>query len=275
MECDSCMFQDVQHTFFKSGGQGKGLAERIHDLFGGRYILDKSWTCSGWDNDELTREQLKYATLDVVCTYVLYCKAAHNVECFRTADSSQKHITFLAHNHTQGVTKEHGFSCTEDFLGHNEHGIPSSSWGFVITRPDNGARRQIHSKGFQVCVNNVPPDHINVDAFFSLLDENKFCCALCSACFETYKTWISCNRTDDAGYVFMRSYESSVQKRIDRVASDDNEQRAYYCASAVAECFSMIAPQKNFPSLVKAVRSDIYFGYIRDTLVHLTSRDCS
>jgi hypothetical protein len=27
--------------------------------------------------------------------------------------------------------------------------------------------------------------------------------------------------------------------------------------------------------LVKAVRSDIYFGYIRDTLGHLTSRDCS
>ena len=108
MECDSCMFQDVQHEFFKSGGKGKSVAERIHDLFGGRYILDKSWTCSGWDNDELTREQLKYATLDVVCTYVLYLKANHNIECFRTADSSQKHITFLAHNLTQGVTKEHG-----------------------------------------------------------------------------------------------------------------------------------------------------------------------
>jgi hypothetical protein len=267
VKCDSCTFEDVQHKFFTSGGKGKGVAECIHDLFGGRYILDKSWTCSGWDNDELTREQLKYATLDVVCTYVLYLKAKHNVECFRTADSSQKHITFLAHNLNQGLTKVHGFSCTEDFLGHNEHGIASSSWGFVlITRP----RRQIHAKGFQFCVNNVPPDEINVDAFFSLLDKNKFCCALCSACFETYKTWDSCTRTDDTGYVFMRPNEPTVQKRIDRVASDDNEQRAYYCASAVAECFSMIAPQKNFPSLVKAVRSDIYFGYIRDTLGHLT-----
>jgi hypothetical protein len=120
-----------------------------------------------------------------------------------------------------------------------------------------------------------PPDQINVDAFFSLLDKNKFCCTLCSDCFETYKTWDSCTRTNDTGYVFMRPNEPTVQKRIDPVASDDNEQRAYYCASAVAECFSMIAPQKNFPSLVKAVRSDIYFGYIRDTLGHLTSRDCS
>jgi hypothetical protein len=275
VKCNSCIFQDVQREFFTSGGKGKGVADCILDLFDGRYTLDKSWTCSGWDNDELTREQLKYATLDVVCTYVLFFKAKYNVECFRTADSSQNHITFLAHNLTQGVTKEHGFSCTEDFLGHNHHGIASSSWGFVITRPDVGARRQIHAKGFQVCVNNVPPDQINVDAFCSLLDKNKFCCTLCSACFETYKTWDSCTRTDDTGYVFMRPNEPTVQKRIDRVASDDNEQRAYYCASAVAECFSMIAPQKNFPSLVKAVRSDIYFGYIRDTLVHLTSMGCS
>ena len=30
VECDSCMFQDVQHEFFKSGGKGKSVAECIH-----------------------------------------------------------------------------------------------------------------------------------------------------------------------------------------------------------------------------------------------------
>jgi hypothetical protein len=280
--CDSSSFEDVQQQFLTPGakkGKLPSLAKCIEDMFGGRYTFNKSWTCSGWDNDELTLGQLKYATLDVVGPYVLYANQKHKVACFSIQDQSSKYITFLEHNLTSHATNARGFSCTDNFLGHNAiHGVASASWGFMMgwngVSSAASEKKQIYAKGFQISQgeDRVPSGPVNIDRFFSLLEKNKLCCALCSGCFEHYKTWDSCFRTGDA-YVLKRNQESS-KTVVDRVSSDDDEQRAFFCASALADCFLMIIPpERNYKLLVKAVLSDIFYGYIHETLAHLTLRN--
>ena len=282
VRCDSCTFVDVQEKHLKFAakkGQLPSLAECITNMFGGRYILNKSWTCSGWDNDELTQGQLNYATLDVVCPYVLYANSEKHHVCFQNSDQNSKYITFFEHNLTTRVTKQRGFSSTANFLGHNAiHGVPTASRGFVMGWNSTGKRKQIYAKGFQTSQGEerVPSESVNLDRFFSLLEQNKLCCALCSACFEHYQTWSSF-RYENYAYYLRRPDRSCETKRFDPVANDSDEQRALFCAIALADCFLMIPPQSDYKGvltlLVKAVRSDIFYGYIHETLALLTLRN--
>ena len=141
-----------------------------------------------------------------------------------------------------------------------------------------GKRKQIYAKGFQTSQGEerVPSESVNLDRFFSLLEQNKLCCALCSACFEHYQTWSSF-RYENYAYYLRRPDRSCETKRFDPVANDSDEQRALFCAIALADCFLMIPPQSDYKGvltlLVKAVRSDIFYGYIHETLALLTLRD--
>jgi hypothetical protein len=63
---------------------------------------------------------------------------------------------------------------------------------------------------------------------------------------------------------------STLQTSVEKQSTDTDEQDAFFCLSMVA-CFLRRNPSAdNLQSLKKSVCSDIYFGYIRETLAHLT-----
>jgi hypothetical protein len=50
MSC-SATFINVQKKYSLTRGLLKALADGVSDLFSATYVLNKSWTLSGWDNE--------------------------------------------------------------------------------------------------------------------------------------------------------------------------------------------------------------------------------
>jgi hypothetical protein len=245
----NCTFRDLQREY-STPSQSKGLAACIEDLFARKYILNKDWRLSGWDNDPLTKGQLRYAALDVICCHALYIASEESglggrdsVYCCRDG----KHITFYALNSdSSGKYKkvEHGFSYTPDFLGHYNNGSVSQGFRFSKSPPlPQGFRA---SEDASHCLVSV-----NVREFENLLNECKFCCSLCSSC------WVK---------------QSNRRMTCSAISDENDEQKAYACVSMLASFFQLQVCTENLQCLKKSVCSDIYYGYIHETLAHLLPR---
>lgn len=55
-----------------------------------------------------------------------------------------------------------------------------------------------------------------------------------------------------------------------KVSNNTDEEDAFLCLSMVASFFRMSPSEDHLQSLKKSVCSDIHYGYIRETLAHLT-----
>lgn len=250
----NCVFVDLQHEY--SDSKLKGLADCIEDLFDGMYILNKDWRLSGWDNDSLTRGQLSYAALDVVCCHALYIASKKRVHILGGRDSvyckNGKHITFYALNSdSSGKFKrvEHGFAYAPDFLGHYNNGSVSHGFRFSKSPP--------LPQGFKA-FDDASHRHVslNVRDFENLLNDSKFCCSLCSSCWDK------------------QSNRSNWRISSD-ITGDKDEQKANACVSMLASFFQLQVSAENLQGLKNSVCSDIYYGYIRETLAYLLPADAS
>ena len=230
-----------------------GLAECIANLFEGKYILNKAWRLSGWDNNPLTKGQLRYAALDVVCCHALYIASKERVPSLGGRDSvycrDGKYITFYALNSDSSDKVKHGFSFAPDFLGHYINGSVSKGFRFSESPPLPQGFRAF--EGTSPC----PAVSVNVREFERLLKECKFCCSLCSSC------WVK---------------QSHQRTRVGTTSSAQPEyvddQNAYECVSMLASFFQLHISEENMQCLKKSVCSDIYYGYICETLAHLLPR---
>jgi hypothetical protein len=245
-------FLDVQSEYTPPRCPKIGLADCIDCLFEGKYVLNKDWRLSGWDNNPLTKGQLRYAALDVVCCHALYI-ASKKRDPFLGRDSvycrDGNYITFYALNSDSSDKVKHGFSFAPDFLGHYINGSVSKGFRFSESPP--------LPQGFRAFEGTSPCGavSVNVRAFERLLKECKFCCSLCSSC------WVK---------------QSHQRTRVGTTSSAQPEyvddQNAYECVSMLASFFQLHISEENMQCLKKSVCSDIYYGYICETLAHLLPR---
>jgi hypothetical protein len=181
-------------------------------------------------------------------------------------ESLDMHITFYAFDSSQPSKFKHGFSFTSDFLGHWKKG--SIFRGFAFDSSKSLPQTQLH--GFRALEDTSHSvKRVDVNRFVMLLNSFKFCCPLCSSCWVLQKEWrfFALERGDFSYLKFEKAATiiNTVQKR----STDTDEQNAFCCLSMVA-CFLRMKPSAdNLQSLKKSVCSDIYFGYIRETLAHL------
>jgi hypothetical protein len=261
LPCCEATFIDVQ-AIFSNPSQKKGLASATAELFAEKYVLDKAWTLSGWDNPILTKGQLRYATLDVVCCHALYAAYVVGKDSVYETDDHE-YITFYARDISKkdASKMKHGFSFTSTFLGHYTNGVMSR--GF--TGP------ALHPTGF-VALDETSHGkvHVDVSAFVKLLNDSKFCCALCSRCSVLQKKWNFFAISPFKIFSFMKSTNQAALKvSVQNVSNDSDEQRSYYCVSMLASFFQMSVSASQLQSLKMSVCSDIFYGYIRETLAHL------
>ena len=245
-------FLDVQSEYTPPRRPKIGLADCIDCLFEGKYVLNKDWRLSGWDNNPLTKGQLRYAALDVVCCHALYI-ASKTRDPFLGRDSvycrDGNYITFYALNSDSSDKVKHGFSFAPDFLGHYINGSVSKGFRFSESPP--------LPQGFRAFEGTSPCGavSVNVREFDRLLKECKFCCSLCSSC------WVK---------------QSHQRTRVGTTSSAQPEyvddQNAYECVSMLASFFQLHISEENMQCLKKSVCSDIYYGYICETLAHLLPR---
>jgi hypothetical protein len=255
----TCSFQDLQDKF-STPQQQKGLDDCVANLFLGKYVLSKTWTLSGWDNPQLTKDQIRYASLDVVACHALYLSALEK----SVFESCDRYITFYAFDSSQSSKFKHGFSFTSDFLGHYKNGLISRGFAF-----DSSESPQLH--GFRAL--DFTSHHVNqvdVNCFIRLLNNFKFCCSLCSSCWVFQKDW-RFFAVDRGCFSFIKCRKAVLlHSSVPLQSTNTDEQDAFFCLSMVA-CFLRMNPSAhNLQSLKKSVCSDIYYGYIRQTLAHLT-----
>jgi ubiquitin C-terminal hydrolase len=257
----NCFFVDVQKDY--SPAERKlGLADCIEKLFASKYVLNKTWRLSGWDNNPLTKGQLTYAALDVVCCHALY--VAKNIGRDSVYVTDGKYITFYACDiHSQSKAK-HGFSFAPDFLGHYNNGTVSRGFQFSQSPP--------LLQGF-IALEDASHGVASVDlqSFVDLLNGFQLCCALCSSCLDRTKWKIDlttgsnlCSYTKGGKKEDLLRYE---------VSNNASEQNAYYCLSILASVLELSPSRENLQRLKQSVCSDIYYGYIRETLGHLITDD--
>jgi hypothetical protein len=257
-----CSFDDLQLKF-STTGQMKGLDDCVADLFREKYVLSKTWTLSGWDNPQLTKDQIRYASLDVVACHALFLSGLEKL----VFESLDMHITFYAFDSSQPSKFKHGFSFTSDFLGHFKRG--SISRGFAFDLSKSLPQTQLH--GFRALEDTSHGvNKVVVNRFVMLLNSFKFCCSLCSSCWVLQKEWRFFLK-ERGSFSYLKSQKgSTLQTSVEKQSTDTDEQDAFFCLSMVA-CFLRMKPSAdNLQSLKKSVCSDIYFGYIRETLAHLT-----
>ena len=255
-------FKDVQKEY-SSSSQLKGLGKAIQELLEHKYVLDKNWRLSGWDNVPLTKGQLKYAALDVVCCHALYVAFLHGSHS--VYETEGKHITFYACDCQSGSKVKQGFSFAPDFLGHYNNDTVSRGFQFSQSRP-------LMLQGFRVLEDaNYTSACVNVNEFVDLLNNFKFCCALCSSCW--FRTEFKINLTK--GKNLCSITKGGKIAHVPRCEVSDNafEQKAYDCLTILASGLELsleLSPSKeNLHHLNQSVRSDIFYGYIRETLGHL------
>ena len=260
----NCTFEDVQLSY-SSRAQKKGLDKCIEDLFKRKYVLNKNWRLSGWDNNPLSKGQLRYAALDVVCCHALYI--ANKVGPDFVYDSNGDHVTFYAHDIVSGCKVKHGFSFAPEFLGHYNNGSVSRGFRFSQSPPLLQGFRAFEDASHGVV-------SVNVVSFVRLLNDFQFCCALCSSCWVR-KEW----RFDfiaGSGLFSCMKGPKEVNLLIDKVSDNADEQNAYYCLSMLALVLELPPSKENLQCLKQSVCSDIYYGYIRETLALLfTNADAS
>jgi len=114
------------------------------------------------------------------------------------------------------------------------------------------------------------------DKFLDLMNDNKFCCALCSNFFQAHKSWHSVLWTGGKIVFVRNSMQVPFSFEPEELSKNRDEQCAFVCLSALAPCFlamrSFGFSKSNLKLLVQSVRSDIYYGYIFNTLAHLIPR---
>jgi ubiquitin C-terminal hydrolase len=260
VEISGSRFEDVQKKY-SSSSQKKGLNTAIQDLLGGKYVLNKNWRLSGWDNDPLTKGQLRYAALDVVCCHALYTarKFGRDSVCY----TNDNHITFYAYNSITQSKVKHGFSFAPDFLGHYNNGSVSRGFRFSQSPPI--------LQGFEAVVN---ASHglisFSVQQFMQLLNEFKLCCALCSSCWVR-KEWRVVSTSGNTSFCYTTGTErSEFHSVVHRVSENFDEQNAYCCVSMLASFLQLQPSKENLQCLTRSVCSDIHYGYIHETLAHLS-----
>jgi hypothetical protein len=254
-----CSFEDLQLKF-STPEQKKGLDDCVADLFREKYVLSKTWTLSGWDNPQLTKDQIRYASLDVVACHALFLSGLKKL----VFESCDVYITFYAFDSSQSSKFKHGFSFTSDFLGHYKVG--SISRGFAF---DSSKSPQLH--GFRALdYTSHGVNQVDVNCFIRLLNSFKFCCSLCSSCWVLQKEW-RFFVSDCGSFSYLKSHRAApLCSSVQKLSTNTDEQDAFFCLSMVA-CFLRMKPSAdNLQSLKKSVCSDIYYGYIRETLAHLT-----
>jgi hypothetical protein len=251
-------FKDVQ-SLYSSKSQLKGLGEGIQELFDDKYVLNKNWRLSGWDNVPLSKGQLTYAALDVVCCHALYVANMFKPHSVYHADGN--HITFYAFDIQSRSKVKHGFSFAPDFLGHYNNGTVSRGFQFSESRP-------LKLQGF-----GAPEDtnhrlaSVDVQCFVDLLNDFKFCCALCSSCW--FRTESKINLTEGTNLCSITKVGKIAHLLRYKVSDSAYEQNAYDCLSMLASVLELSPSEENLHHLNQSVCSDIYYGYIRETLGHL------
>jgi hypothetical protein len=250
--------EDVQ-KLYSSSSQLKGLDTGIQELFDNKYVLNKNWRLSGWDNDPLSKGQLTYAALDVVCCHALYVADKFKRHSVYQADGN--HITFYAFDIQRQSKVKHGFSFAPDFLGHYNNGTVSRGFHFSESRP-------LKLQGF-----GAPEDtnhrlaKVDVQRFVYLLNDFKFCCALCTSCW--FRTESKIHLTEGTNLCSITKVGKIEHLLRDKVSDSAYEQNAYDCLSILASVLELSPSEENLHHLNQSVRSDIYYGYIRETLGHL------
>lgn len=258
MSCSST-FIDVQKMYSPDRGTPKGISDCVETLFSGTIVLNKSWTLSGWDNEQLTREQLTYATLDVVACYALYVAYAFSMDA--VYERKDNHVTFFTFNIPRQVKIKHGFSFTSDFLGHFKHG--SISRGFMLLES------RLQPIGFSA-VNDTSrsADNVNVAEFVNLLNSKKICCCLCT-CFMSRmreKWWFYPNFPHSFSFGKVAN-QAVLKNSVQHVSENVDDQAAFFCLKMLSVFLQIpLLSACDFQRLKQSVCSDIYFGYIRETL---------
>jgi len=257
-----CKFEDLQKSFSTSA-QKKGLDTCVECLFQNKYVLSKTWRLSGWDNPQLTQEQIRYASLDVVACHALFL----NAKGISVYEKCGDHITFYAADLSSKSPKVmHGFCFSPNFLGHYKHNVISR--GFAFDSYDKPPQLNGFSS-LQDTSHGVVKVHVN--AFFQLMNDYKFCCSLCSGCWVFNKEWRFFVTQSRETLCYIKSQKSTTLKSSVKIASTNtDEQEAFFCLSMVALFFRKSPSEDHLQSLKKSVCSDIHYGYIRETLAHLT-----
>ena len=258
----SCKFEDLQKKF-STREHKKGLEKCVEDLFENKYVLSKTWRLSGWDNPKLTKEQIRYASLDVVACHALFLLK----KSIPVYERSGVHITFLATDFSTKSRKvRHGFCFSPNFLGHHKNDVVSR--GFDFGSIDQLRPRLTGFGAFEDTSHGVV--QVDVNAFLQLLNDYKFCCSLCSGCWfwnKECRFFVQQSR-DSFSYIKMHK-SASLYSSVKQLSTNTDEQDAFFCLSMVAIFFRMSPSEVHLQSLKKSVCSDIHFGYIRETLAHL------
>jgi hypothetical protein len=258
----SCKFRDLQKKFSPLE-QKKGIDKCVEVLFQNKYVLSKTWTLSGWDNPQLTEEQIRYASLDVVACHALFLSR----KSMPVYESSGVYITFYA---TDFPTKlrnvRHGFCFSPNFLGHYKNDVVSRGFDF-------GSNEELHPRLTGFCAFDDTSHgvvQVDVNAFLQLMNDYKFCCSLCSGCWFWNKEcrFFLKQFRDSFSYIKGRK-STSLYSSVNQASTNTDEQDAFFCLSMVAIFFRMSPSKDRLQSLKKSVCSDIYYGYIRETLSHL------
>jgi hypothetical protein len=257
----SCTFQDLQ-TKFSTKGQKRGIQNCVEDLFDKKYVLSKTWTLSGWDNPQLYKDQIRYAALDVVACHALFLSTMD----ISVYESHGVHITFYASDLKSSKFK-HGFSFASDFLGHYKNNVVSRGFAWGSSQP-------LPPRLIGFCVFediSLGAHKVGVKGFLTLLNDFKFCCSLCSKCWVLQKQWRFFDKSNRDSFGYLKGDKHAVLScPVRRVSNDTDEQDAFFCLSIVAFFLHMSPSEDNLQSLKKSVCSDVYYGYIRETLAHLT-----
>jgi hypothetical protein len=259
----SCKFRDLQKDF-SPREQKKGIGKCVEELFNHKYVLSKTWRLSGWDNPQLTKEQIRYASLDVVACHALFL----STQSTPVYESSGVHITFYATDFpTKSPQVRHGFCFSPNFLGHYKNDAVSRGFDF-------GSNEQLPPRltgfgAFEDTSHGVI--QVDVNAFLQLLNDYKFCCSLCSGCWFLNKECRFFVQESRFSFSYMKSSKSTVlHSSVKQTSTNTDEQDAFFCLSMLAIFLRMSPFASHLQSLKKSVCSDIHYGYIRETLAHLT-----
>jgi hypothetical protein len=256
-----CTFEDVQ-MLYSTRTKLKSLSDSIAELFESKYVLNKSWTHSGWDNDPLTKGQLRYAALDVVCCHILYIAKKFGRDSVYDSDGSD--ITFFAYDISSANKVKHGFSFTYQFLGHFINGVVSR--GFWSRTPSEKCK----PSRFVALLDEKKVSTLDVSAFVKLLNTKQFCCRLCSSCCFFQGNVFCVELAHHKSFSLSKAMNAvALSISVKHVSDDAFEQLAYYCVSMLASFLQLFPSAKNLKSLKNSVISDIHYGYIRETLAHV------
>ncbi len=112
---------------------------------------------------------------------------------------------------------------------------------------------------------------VDVRSFVKLLNEKKFCCHLCSCCWFFRRIWnfVPLDLSIQKYSLSKNLQSAALICTVETVSRVSDEQLAYFCVCMLASFFKMRPSAANLHCLKKSICSDIYYGYIRETLAHL------